>query len=515
MPFSAAVEPPAVTGLNWLAIGLIFAIGAAYQLANPTIADVSWLFVVDEKILAGARLYTDVVEVNPPMSPMLYMPAVLLQHLTGVSAEILQVLITLAVAAGSLVLTGLIMARSGRPGEIARFVMMAAFMLVVAPMFTFSEREHFALMLVLPSLMIIIARAGGHEMGRCMRVVAGLGAGIAVCIKPHFAAALVLPSLYLAIHRRSPRTVFVLENGVAASVAFAYAALVLVFFRSYLTDILPMLLDTYRSFNHPLVDMLLNPAFLIAIGVAVASIIILGCDAPSPRVLVPLLAALGFSVAFIEQGKAWIYHLYPMLGLVFIVFLVEALPRIADRLAGPEKLSPRSISSALLGAAVLLGFLHLTGLLKERNWATIEIAQRITKTFSHPRILTISSDLSIGHPLTRMVGGTWVGTFGCQFVSTTATMLSQAPGASAATRARMAAWVARDREYLAHDLGEGQPDVVLVDPKSFPWDELLASDTEAARLLHGYRQIAEINHIHVLVPRERVAEVLAKGAFVR
>ena len=42
----------------------------------PIDCDVSWLITVNEKMLAGQRLYLDIVEVNPPASIWLYTPFV-------------------------------------------------------------------------------------------------------------------------------------------------------------------------------------------------------------------------------------------------------------------------------------------------------------------------------------------------------------------------------------------------------------------------------------------------------
>jgi len=498
----------------WTALALIFAVGAAYQFTNPVNVDVSWLIVLGEKVLGGARLYVDVIEANPPMSVFLYLPAVALEHLTGIGAETLTVLLMFGLIAASLALCARILRScGGEPEALARFVVMAALVLAVMPMAVFAEREHIALALMLPSILILTARVEGGSIGNASRLAAGLAAGLAVAIKPQFAAALALPSLYLAIGKGSLRPLFALENWLTAAVVLLYGAIVVLCFPVYGRDMLPMLFDTYRALNFPLSALLLNPSLLITAGVAVATLLIAGRDASRPQILIPLLAALGFSLSFIEQGKGWIYHLYPAIGLVFIVFLCQALPRLAALLNGPRRYSVHSGLMAGLALAVGFGFLHLVAVMKERNSATIAIAERVRATFTHPKVLTISADLSIGHPFTRLVEGNWVGTFGCQFLSTIATALAEAPSATPATKARMAGWIARDRAILAHDLREGRPDVVLVDPKSFPWDDLVASDSEAAVLLGRYQQIASINAIKILILRDRVSEVVAKGAF--
>ncbi len=62
--------------LPWLSIISLFvaAIVLRHFLAANT--DVSWLLTVGERVLDGRRLYIDVVETNPPMAVLVYIPGV-------------------------------------------------------------------------------------------------------------------------------------------------------------------------------------------------------------------------------------------------------------------------------------------------------------------------------------------------------------------------------------------------------------------------------------------------------
>src|SRR5438270_4986145 len=61
-----------------LAIGFAAAVITALvqSFLVPIDCDVSWLITVNEKVLAGQRLYVDIAEVNPPASIWLYTPFV-------------------------------------------------------------------------------------------------------------------------------------------------------------------------------------------------------------------------------------------------------------------------------------------------------------------------------------------------------------------------------------------------------------------------------------------------------
>jgi hypothetical protein len=49
--------------------------------------DVSWLLIAGERMLDGQRLYADILETNPPMSVLVYIPAILIGRAMGLPAE--------------------------------------------------------------------------------------------------------------------------------------------------------------------------------------------------------------------------------------------------------------------------------------------------------------------------------------------------------------------------------------------------------------------------------------------
>ena len=87
----------------WLLIAAMAAAAAALQsFAIPLDCDVSWLITVSEKLLAGGRLYVDVIEPNPPASVWLYVPQVWIAERLGLHAEAVVVAAFIAAAVLSL-----------------------------------------------------------------------------------------------------------------------------------------------------------------------------------------------------------------------------------------------------------------------------------------------------------------------------------------------------------------------------------------------------------------------------
>ena len=485
---------------DWLVLIALFVAAAAFQLANPTNGDTSWLLTVGEKILSGDQLYKDVIETNPPMSVFIYLPSVVAQAISGVSADVFQVFYMLILIAGSLLLVRSIMLTSGSTDGMPRFLTMSAFVLTIIPVYTFSEREHIAVTLILPALVLLATRADRCPQRVGQGVLAGLAMGLALCLKPQFAVAILLPNLYVAGRLRSLRPLFAIENLVTAAVVMAYGVFVILHYPLYLQVILPMLQETYRSVRLPIYLMLLSPQFISVFGAGVATASLM----PRHRSLSFILAlsGFGFLFAFFEQGKGWPYHLFPAIAIFFILFLTHGMPRFVASLEGRERRSPLPLAA---GAIAIICFASLFPFLKARNISSLPLAARIEAIVPHPKILAISYELSIGHPLTRMVGGTWVGTVCSEWLSETASLIADLPTTSPERKERLRGWIAHDRDTMAHDLRVGQPDVVLVDRKTYPWDDLMASGSEAATLLKNYRLVDRAGDIELLARADLAA----------
>ena len=74
---------------RWLPLAAVFVAALIVRAIVPANTDVSWGLTMAEKWLDGARLYIDIIEVNPPATVYLYVLPAWLARLTGLRAEIL------------------------------------------------------------------------------------------------------------------------------------------------------------------------------------------------------------------------------------------------------------------------------------------------------------------------------------------------------------------------------------------------------------------------------------------
>ncbi len=426
--------------------------------------DVSWEITLSEKILNGQKLYSDLIEINPPASTFLYLPAVALARALGWVPETVIDSLVFAAALLSLGVTSRIVGRyrllDGLDGWPVAAVTLAV--LIILPAQTFGEREHIALIAVLPMLATLAARAKGENPLLRYGLVAGIGAGVTVCIKPHFVLVLVFAVAASALHRRSWRMLFVLENVIAATMAVVYGLCVVIFYRAYITEVMPLIADVYLPVRLSLAKTLLDTPVVLW---AAAVLIVLGLRRGTgvhPALLVLLTASAGFAAAYMVQGKGWPYQSYPMLALALIALaLACGFRRRAAAQTGKRNDLKTAGAWVVLGVIAVWSFAWFNIAVDDR--AAAAVVKRVAPP--HPSIVLISDDVAVGHPLVRAVQGRWISRFGSLWVTEDAAIQRFGGGLDAAKKQRLAADVDAERQRLIGEIRDGKPDIVLIDER--------------------------------------------------
>ena len=425
-------------------------------------ADNSWLIDVCEKMLDGARPYVDVIETNPPAAFLLYMPAVALARLVGLPAEFVVSACVFAGAFASFALAGRVARAAGliATAELAVLGNAAVFALVLTPGFSFAEREHIAALSILPALAVYAARAGGRPVARGRALAAGLLAGLAMSIKPHFALAVLAPLSVALVWRRSLRPAFGIENFAAAGVVLCYVAVTFLWFPDFFT-VLPSILDAYVPVKEPLADLLLEPWFLVNLALLAAVALALSRGGADARILVLASASAGFLGAFLVQGKGWVNHGLPGVALAFLALALALAPSLASGLrhkswAGLRRVALFVAAPAAVGLPILFGTIIQITMHEEYPGLTEAVRRHAP---ARPKIIAVSGELDLGHPLTRRVGGVWAGSPHSLWLMLSARVLIDWKRGDAA---RLAAYEDSDARMFARDMRENRPDIVLV-----------------------------------------------------
>lgn len=464
-------------------------------------ADNSWLFTVCEKWLDGARVYRDIIETNPPASFLLYLPAVFTARRLHLPAEFVVSAAVFAGALGSIMFSRRIARECGliRPGGGWLAVNAALFALALVPGFSFAEREHIASILILPALAVFAARADARPVPGFPAAAAGLLAGLTMAVKPHFALALLFPILFTAWRQRSPRPVFSIENFTAAAVVLAYGAAVVFLFPDFF-GALPSILEVYVPVKEPLRLLLIHPWFLVHMAMLAVIFALNRRAGGDARVTVLAMASLGFAGAFVLQGKGWVNHGLPGVSLAFLALALLTGPALAAGREHPAWPAMRPalmfcMAPALFGLPILFGTV-VQFTMKEEYPGLTGAVRRIGPP--HPKIMAVTAELDVGHPIVRRVGGVWAGQPHSLWLMLSAQMLIDAKRGDAA---KLAAFVDQDARMFADNVRERQPDIILVSRDET--GERMMKNPDIAMAMNHYELAGIADEIGIWTPKEK------------
>ncbi len=166
--------------------------------------DVIWSSFVAESLLAGKRIYVDIIEINPPMSILSLVPVVMAGKLISLSLATTVSLYVGVLAFISFAAVRWILAtpQSTKPTAFALAYLISLFLLTNA---NFGQREQFVVILITPYLFIIARALNGETVQRWFHYLVIGAFSIGISFKPHF---LLLPLvvylfLYLRFKRRN------------------------------------------------------------------------------------------------------------------------------------------------------------------------------------------------------------------------------------------------------------------------------------------------------------------------
>lgn len=463
-----------------LAVAAVILLAFAIQMVGGLNPDVSWLLTVGERMLSGQHLYIDIYELNPPMSALLYLPFVALAQIVGAPAEPIVVAAVLLLAVLALAIGTDILRRGGLVSNTGIWWLIASTALTILPGQNFGEREHIAVILLLPLLAVSALRSTGQTPAFAHMVIAGLAAGLVMTIKPHFALPILLIALYSAFRAQSWRAIFNPEHVLAGLVLIAYWLAVWVWFPSFFSTMLPLASTAYLADRASLVSLVFGLP-LVPIWLLLAGLVLL-----YRREMVSgsngqyVAAALGFFLAYLVQGKGFVYHLLPtqlLLGLVFAQCFVD---RNAQ---GRGKAIPIALAVCLLAAP---GIHAIQG-----NSLRNEALEVLAPLGPGLKIANLTSQLEIASPLHRDLGGTLVNSGPCLWITLGAVRQRIATTDPAVVQ-EMAALETYERSRLRDDMLANPPDIILAGGDQFDWIGWASQDPEIAVMLSGYALLAQV-----------------------
>lgn len=318
--------PPSAPMCRWPEVLVLLAVGAMWSVfcGMPVSHDVVWQMWIARQMLRGAKLYRDIVEVNPPLWYWLAMPAQFWASRLGWSANAAIVSITFVYMAVALTLTGKLL--DPMPAPRRAMVLASAFLAVaVVPLAAFEQREHLALIGTIPYLTLVTRRADGRSTSTVLAIVVALVAAPAFALKHYFVLVPALLEIWLMARRRRTSTPLRPEVITLFAAATAYAVAVVLITPTFFSTIVPLLVLAYSGMKAPFSALLGNPM----IPMWLLSVVLLSWfhRKAEPLPTAAGIAACAFAMSYFIQQKGWWYHSVPVSGaLVFALGSLVASP---------------------------------------------------------------------------------------------------------------------------------------------------------------------------------------------
>jgi hypothetical protein len=468
-----SLVPPCKPQAWPLAVALLLVVlTGALLWSAELVNDVAWQLWVARQLAHGVTLYTDIIEVNPPLWFWAAIPIVDLAQLLGVSSYHVLILSILALDVVALLLVRRL-CRGLQSGVL--IVLGFPAITLLAFLDVFGQREHLTLIAIVPYLILVARRAEGIAASRTIAILCGILAAFGIALKPHFLLVPVALEILLVVRTR--RSLFRPENLALAGSLVAYALSVLLFARAYFAASLPMLM-IYQGDHRPI-------AYLLAQPVATMTCLLLLSLAlyRRPRSSIAqaaLIAGLAFLAAYFLQGKGWRYHGVPAMGCFALAIVAEA-----------ERLRRGNLSLAAR-AGLALAMLTIVCL-------AVPLVQGM-RAKDDASALLATSDLHPGDVVAALTGNVyWPVPEERHFVwpsrSVTYSPLFYAVEASRAKQPNpaMAALIGDIRRGIVHDLACNPPRRILGDRDDNRYlktglIEYLSTDADFARLMRAYRR---------------------------
>ena len=273
-----------------LLLGLALAAFLLQPFYNIVDFDVAFLSWTADKLLHHAVFGRDILDVDPPLCVLIYMPAALLAPLLGMEWGIRVWMLVLTVLSLST-----LWQTAGRALRLPVAVAVLLFVTLALPEH-FAQREEITFLLCAPYV-------AGRADDRRWAMLSGVMAGVGFMMKPHFLIAL---AAVFGLRRKIGTE----ERAIAAS-GMAYALTLLVFFHPYLREMIPMAMVTYWAISWPWAYVAAQAGFVLMVSVPLAL-----AGAPQPAAVPYFAATLGFMAAAVLQQKGFVYHFIPAYGFM-------------------------------------------------------------------------------------------------------------------------------------------------------------------------------------------------------
>jgi len=209
-------------------IVLLFAIQAVVRYSSHIDPAVGWYLYAGERLLEGGALYSDIFEVNPPLALWLCAAIVALAGDIAVDPTVLFKTILFFLTGASLAVSARLLAAATDVTAATRnalLILVAALMLFL-PAAEFGQRDHVAIVLVAPWVLLRWNRLLDRHVPWALAAVIGVAAAVGIWMKPHFVLVPIAIEVTMLFATRSVRASLRVEVLTVIAFGIGYLALI-------------------------------------------------------------------------------------------------------------------------------------------------------------------------------------------------------------------------------------------------------------------------------------------------
>ena len=311
------------------------------SLAAETGHDQLWLLLAAQRMGPNLNPYNATVfESNPPLAIWLSAIVVAAAHMLHLSLTVAFKLgVTLIAGASAAVCSKLVRMLHPEGTRHQLWLLGVGYIVLfgAVPVRDFGQRDHILALLVLPYLIAAALDLSGRRLALIARIALTLAAAVGLALKPQQAlialfvelTLLIAPKLRgrglnrIAFGIRAGAQVRVLEPAIFCISAVAYFASIHLLAPSYLSDMLPVLRDTYWAFGHlNMVELGLSAVGLWVL-LAIDIVLWLVRRPKSPLILLLLVAGIGATLGYLAQRTGWYYQQLPAISFLALALIFQ------------------------------------------------------------------------------------------------------------------------------------------------------------------------------------------------
>ena len=289
------------------------------RLGGTVDSDVAWQLWIAERIHAGANLYTDIIETNPPLW---FWMAVPIERISAILHLRIEAVLVVAIGIAILLSLGATNRLIGNIPSARRWFVLcyAALAMGAIPWMHVGQREQIVLIVTVPYAALVAARRRHSDVTPFFGAAVGVGAALGFALKQYFLLVPIALEIWLVVELGRRWRPFRPEIIAIATVGAAYAVALALLEPDYLFRIVPLIRLAYGVFGATSARYMFG-AF------AVVGLLLLGALLTQSRTLVTgdapfagalTIASLAFAAIYFIQFKGWLYHSIPLIGCASI-----------------------------------------------------------------------------------------------------------------------------------------------------------------------------------------------------